>query len=87
MLGIQIRCERGSRWPGGPAFLFRAIHGKGAGYVGGWTAYVAFRSGSLAMQRIHRDNFRRDGKRESLFSRVTRIQVGLTRNANLVPLM
>lgn len=68
-----------------PSFVLKALHGRGAGYIGGWTVFVAFNSGSRAWQRAHRNDCKHDGKRQSLFTRLTSIEVGFTRNANLVP--
>jgi|307.fasta_scaffold738178_1 hypothetical protein len=70
-------------------FATRLNIGPGAGYKGGCTIYLAFNSGSR-----HWVNNRRGGynpwngfKPYSLFTRLTGIELGITRNANVVPFM
>jgi hypothetical protein len=56
-----------------PGWASRFIWGSGAGTRGGFTAYLAWRSGSNLWQVRHRGAKRR------------LIEAGLTRNANIVP--
>ena len=59
-------------WEG---FRLKALYGPGAGYIGGWTAYVAWNAGS------RRSMFSKFGKMPS------KLELGVTRNANKVPYM
>lgn len=64
--------------------VFKLQWGSGAGYIGGFTAYVARNSKSMQHSKSFggRANFR---SRYSAFTRSTGIEIGCTRNANRVP--
>src|SRR6478752_3004435 len=64
-------------------FASRLQLGRGAGCKGGATAYLAFNSGSRNWQHQYRGGFRSNGKAASLLSRLFKIEVGITRNANI----
>lgn len=66
----MFQVERNS-WGGG--FVCRFLWHTGAGIIGGWTAYIAFKSGSNRWAVNHR------GARRKL------VEFGITRNANRVP--
>lgn len=53
----------------------------GAGYIDGWTFYVAWKSNSRSWAWAFRNGHRGNGKRHSRFP----LEAGFTRNANAVP--
>lgn len=59
-------------WKG---FRLKVLYGRGAGYIGGWTFYLAWNAGSRNHMR-------------SKFGKMPRkLELGFTRNANRVPFM
>lgn len=68
-------------------FAARLHLGGGAGYRGGATAFLAWRSGSRWWTNRFRGGQRINGKPYNLFTRLSGIELGLTRNANIVPHM
>lgn len=68
----------------GPAgWVWKLIFGPGAGYIGGRTAFVAWRSGSLRWTQLHRPDAVE--RCRSGYFRIGCLEFGLTTNANLVP--
>jgi hypothetical protein len=67
---------------GSRGWVWKLLYGPGAGYVGGWTLYVAWNSGSRRWTLNHRsvDHYRR-----RYGWHFGPLEVGITRNANAVP--
>lgn len=70
---IRIAFHRNEYWK--PGFVLSIDFGKGAGYIGGRTLYLAFNSGSRRWARRNRGL--------PWYSPI--LQCSLTRNANRVP--
>ena len=69
-------------------WVVKLLLGTGAGYIGGSTAFVAWKSGSLKWSRIHRNgelSCYPEAPWKHGYFRVGKLEFGWTRNANIVP--
>lgn len=82
LITLIISPNRGAKNPGG---VIRLMWGPGAGYIGGFTVYAAYNSGSTRYARNFRNWTRSNGTPVPWLTRRTGIEIGITRNANLVP--
>jgi len=68
----------------GRGWVVRLDRKPGAGYIGGWTAFIAWRSGSLRWKRAHRAGSWRDLPAQ-FGAIIGWLEVGVTKNGNVVP--
>jgi hypothetical protein len=66
-------------------FVLEVIIGKGAGYIGGHTVFIAYNSGSLKWLRNNRNGIVSFQHNFIDYSRIGNIELGFTQNANVVP--